>query len=232
MAKRPKAQDSTQAPSPEAIRDAVIEATMDLAARSGWRNLTMAEVAADASLPLSQVLIPFPTKYAVVNAFQDRIDARMLAAADRYGQDNGETDDIRDRLFDLLMERFDALAPYRAAMAEIAKDSIGDPGALCFIPRMGRTMARVLEATGLKASGPFGLLQAKGLALVYADAFRIWVRDDSPDQARTMATLDRGLRRAEKTVRLLRRIRPFQPNPKPTPEAGPEAATADTAPAA
>ena len=93
-------------------------------------------------------------------------------------------------------------------------------------------MARVLEAAGLRASGPFDLFQAKGLALVYADAFRVWVRDDSPDQARTMAALDRGLRRAEKTVRLLRRIRPLRPGPKAAPEAAPEAAAADTAPAA
>ena len=183
------------------------------------------EVAAAANLPLSQVLIPFPTKYTVLNAFQDRVDARMLAAAEHFSNDGDEVDDVRDRLFDLLMERFDALAPYRAAMAEIAKDSIGDPGALCFVPRMARTMARVLEAAGLKTSGPIGLLRAKGLALVYADAFRIWIRDDSEDQAKTMAALDRALRRAEKAMRFLNRVRPGRRRPAPE-------APGDTAPAA
>jgi len=206
MAKRPQSKKPRKDGKPEATRDAIIDAAMACVARDGWRRLSLAEVAAEAGVSLADVLIPFPTKYAVVNAFQDRVDARMLAAAEHGGDG-----DARDRLFDLLMERFDALAPYRPAMAEIAKDSLCDPGALCFLPRMARTMARALEAAGLGASGLGGAVRAKGLALVYADAFRVWLGDDSADQSKTMAALDRGLRRAEAAARVLcvtRRARP------------------------
>lgn len=179
-------------PDPE---DRIIKAALALAAEQGWRGLTLADVAAKAKVPLAQVLIPFPTKYAIVNAFQDRIDAEMLAVAT-----GGDGDNARDRLFDLLMERFEALRPHRAALAEIARDSLCDPGALAFLPRMARTMARALEAAGISAAGPLGVLKAKGLALVYADAFRVWLKDDSEDLGRTMAALDKGLRRAEKAA--------------------------------
>jgi AcrR family transcriptional regulator len=207
VTKRPQAKKSRKAGTPSEIRDAVIDAAMACVARSGWRRLSLAEVAGEARVPLAQVLIPFPTKYAIINAFQDRIDARMLEAADD-GAAGNESGDARDRLFDLIMERFDALAPYRAAMAEIAKDSLGDPGALCFLPRMARSMSRILEAAGLDASGPRGLIRAKGLGLIYADAFRVWLGDDSPDQGKTMATLDRDLRRAEKVMQMICRARP------------------------
>ena len=200
-------------------RNAVIDAAMARIARDGWRRLSLADVAGDAGVPLADVLIPFPTKYDIVNAFQDRIDAQMLAAADDHAAAGDAGIGIRDRLFDLLMERFDALAPHRAAMAEIAKDSLCDPAALRFLPRMARTMTRVLAAAGVDAAGPCGLLRAKGLALVYADAFRVWLGDDGADQAKTMAALDKGLRRAETAVRFLDRIRPKQGRHEETAEA-------------
>ena len=138
MAKRPqgttpgkttgKGKAKTAAPGDP--RDAVIDAAMARIARDGWRRLSLADVAADAGVPLADVLIPFPTKYDIVNAFQDRIDAQMLTAADTHAASGDAGVGIRDRLFDLLMERFDALTPHRAAMAEIAKDSLCDPAAI------------------------------------------------------------------------------------------------------
>ena len=219
MAKRPTRKSKPKTPPPGDSRDAVIDAAMARIARDGWRRLSLADVAGDAGVPLADVLIPFPTKYDIVNAFQDRIDARMLAAADDHAAAGDAGIGIRDRLFDLLMERFDALAPHRAAMAEIAKDSLCDPAALRFLPRMARTMARVLAAAGVNDAGPCGLLRAKGLALVYADAFRVWLGDDGADQAKTMAALDKGLRRAETAVRFLDRIRPKQGRHEETAEA-------------
>ncbi|MEQ9173018.1 MAG: hypothetical protein RIE87_17575 [Rhodospirillales bacterium] len=220
MAKRPTGKRRPKTATPEDMSGAVIDAAMARIARDGWRRLSLADVAADAGVPLADVLIPFPTKYALVNAFQDRIDARMLAAADTHAASGDAGIDTRDRLFDLLMERLDALAPHRAAMAEIAKDSLCDPAAVRFLPRMARTMARVLAAAGIDASGPCGLLHAKGLALVYADAFRVWLGDDGVDQAKTMAALDKGLRRAEAAVRVLNRLRPRRKQPKDAAEAG------------
>ena len=38
-----------------------------------------------------------------------------------------------------------------------------------------------------------------GLASVYASVFRTWLDDDDPGLARTMAALDRRLRRGERT---------------------------------
>ncbi|MEP2545599.1 MAG: hypothetical protein ABJI82_13135 [Alphaproteobacteria bacterium] len=229
MAKRPqgttpgkttgKGKAKTAAPGDP--RDAVMAAAMARIARDGWRRLPLADVAADAGVPLADVLIPFPTKYDIVNAFQDRIDAQMLAAADTHAASGDAGVGIRDRLFDLLMERFDALTPHRAAMAEIAKDSLCDPVALRFLPRMARTMTRVLAAAGIDASGPCGLLHAKGLALVYADAFRVWLGDDGADQAKTMAALDKGLRRAEAAMRFLGRVRPKRSPRQDGPEAAP-----------
>ena len=42
----------------------------------------------------------------------------------------------------------------------------------------------------------------KELALVYLNALRVWLADDTEDMAKTMAALDRGLRQAEMLIRL------------------------------
>nr|MBC8158924.1 TetR family transcriptional regulator [Alphaproteobacteria bacterium] len=62
-------------------------------------------------------------------------------------------------------------------------------GLPCFL----RSMAWMLEAAGLPSGGISGAARAAGLGALYANAVRVWLRDDTPDMAKTMAALDRGL---------------------------------------
>ena len=48
-------------------------------------------------------------------------------------------------------------------------------------------------------------VRVAGLATVYGSVFRVWLEDDDPGLARTMAALDRRLRRGESAVRSLDR---------------------------
>ena len=58
-------------------------------------------------------------------------------------------------------------------------------------------MALILSAAGLSTSGLFGKLRIHGLLLIYTNAFRIWLLDDSPDFGKTMAVIDQDLHKAE-----------------------------------
>jgi ubiquinone biosynthesis protein COQ9 len=58
----------------------------------------------------------------------------------------------------------------------------------------------MLQAAGFATDGLVGALRVAGLASVYASAFRTWLHDDDPGLARTMAALDRHLRRGERTL--------------------------------
>ncbi len=182
------------------IPERVISAALDLGADEGWRSVSMAAIAAKAGLTLAQVHGAFPSKAAIVDGFFARIDAQVLAGGE-VGEDAG--DSARDRLFDVLMRRFDALNPHKAAVAAIIRDSLADPPALMAgAPRFLRSMAWMLEAAGLSSAGLTGVVRAEGLALVYLNALRVWLADDTEDMARTMAALDWGLRQAEILMRL------------------------------
>ncbi|MFQ5763487.1 MAG: TetR family transcriptional regulator [Rhodospirillales bacterium] len=173
-------------------RTRIIDAALGLAAGRGWRRVRLAEIAAEAGVSMAELRAHFGSKWAIVGAFVRRTDDAVLAAGAAEGSS------ARDRLFDVLMRRFDALEPHRDAVNAILRDGLADPcAALCLGPRLLCSMAWMLETAGLSSAGPVGAVRVKGLTLVYLSALRVWLTDDSADLARTMASLDKGLRRAE-----------------------------------
>ena len=186
------------------IPNQVIDAALALAATRGWRALTLADIAEAAKLPLSQVYPAYASKAAILGGFTRRIDAEVLAGEE---PDAGEGN-ARDRLFDVLMRRFDALKPHREALGNIVCDQARDPvSALCGLGRLERSMAAMLEAARLSAGGLRGLLRAKALGVTYLATLRVFLRDDSADLAATMAALDRNLSRLDCLARGCSRTR-------------------------
>ncbi len=189
----------------ETVSERLIDAALGLAAENGWRRLTMAAIAERADVPLNEALRVHGSRNAVLRAMGERVDAAMLEESLGFTEQDGP----RDRLFDMVMRRFDALARWRAGLAAIIRDLPADPGT--FVVSMQgvyHSMGLALEAAGLSADGFGGLASRKGLAAVYLSTMRVWVKDDTPDQARTMAALDKGLDRAESVAGTLRRVVP------------------------
>ncbi len=188
--------------------DRVIKAAMALAAERRWRAVTLTDIADGAGVSLSQLHAVFSSKGAILRAFSDKIDAVVLEGTD----DEARDEPINDRLLDVLVRRLEALQDYKPAIGSILRDTLADPAAaLCGGPRLLRSMAWSLEAAGVASSGVRGRLRTKGLAAIYLSTLYVWLRDDSPDLGRTLAHLDRALRRAERlamTIGLAARAAP------------------------
>jgi len=179
----------------------VIEVALRLAAERGWAGLALADIAAAAKLSLAELYALYPSKTAILVALSREVDRQVLA-----GLESSAEESTRDRLFDLIMKRFDALTPYRDGLAAVARGAGRDPAAaLCGLDQLARSMALTLEAAGVSASGLAGALRTKGLGIIYLATMRDWFRDDSTDKSRTMAALDARLRRAEGWARRLDR---------------------------
>src|SRR5207248_2974665 len=105
----------------------------------------------------------------------------------------------RDRVFDLLMRRYDALKPYREALEVLGRELPTDPpAALCLGTGLLCSIGWMLEAAGISTDGLRGIVAVKLTTAAYLATARTWVRDDSPDLAPTMAALDRRLRGIER----------------------------------
>lgn len=200
----------------------LIDAALELAAESGWRRLTMAAIAERAGMPLNQALRVHGSRNDVLRAMGRHVDAAMLDEALSFTAQDGP----RDRLFDMLMRRFDALSPWRKGLAAIIRDLPADP--VTFVVSMQgvyHSMGLALEAASLPADGFNGLATRKGLAAVYLSTMRVWTEDDTEDLSRTMSALDKNLDRAESVVSTVCRVMPCGPTkgsrkaPSPAPDA-------------
>jgi phasin family protein len=136
----------------------VIEVALRLAAERGWAGLALADIAAAAKLRLADLYATYPSKTAILIGLSRQVDRQVLA-----GLETGTDESTRDRLFDLIMKRFDALAPYRDGLSAVARDARRDPlAALCGMGQLARSMALMLEAAGVSSSGLTGTLRTKG----------------------------------------------------------------------
>ncbi|HET7716605.1 MAG TPA: TetR/AcrR family transcriptional regulator [Bauldia sp.] len=180
-------------------RDRIIDALMGLLAEKPIGRIGLADIADAAGVSLAELRENFDGKIGILAAFSRRVDLAVLSggAADM-------TLEPRDRLFEAEMRRFDALGPYKAALRGLAHSARRDPELACALHRIAVGSQKwTLVAAGVHHGGLLGRVAIEGAVLVYLEALRTWLDDDDADLARTMATLDRALRRGERAMRAL-----------------------------
>ena len=181
-----------------------LERTLDAglaeSAAVGWRQVTMESIADRAGLGLGEVVLQIPNKVCLLSGLLDRVDAATLSPVKKIDAE----DSPRDRLFEILMRRFDAINAdrdgYKAVMTGVARDPAAALASAC---RLERSFVAMLEGAGISTSGLKGLIRVQGLKGVALAGLRAWMNDDSADLAKTMAALDRALQRAEKAAGMM-----------------------------
>lgn len=187
-----------------AERQAVLDAFLKLVADQGWHGFVLHDVAEAAGVGMAELYAAFPSRMALLEAFLADIDRQVLAGA-APSLDPDET--VRDRLFDTMMGRYDALRPHKDAVAALARGMSRDPAAAMALARVvARSMGVVLEAAGVSAEGWRGAVRRKGLLAVHMAVMRVWLNDDSTDQSRTMAALDHRLKRIERWAQAVDKV--------------------------
>jgi AcrR family transcriptional regulator len=173
-----------------------LEAGLRLAAIGGWNNVTLHDIAAEAGLDVADVAAAVGSRHGVLKLLASRADQAMLQAVDEDWAEESR----RERLFTLLMARFDFLKPHREGVRAILTALPGDPvAALSAASGPGmRSMTLALEASGVSAGGPVGRMRARALGVAYAVILRTFLDDDSDDLSRTMAAVDRQLNNLER----------------------------------
>lgn len=177
----------------------VLAAALDCAARKSWDEVTLLDIAEAAKLPLVDLRGEFSSKTDIIAALLRAVDDEVLKRAPKRAEGQA----ARDVLFDIVMSRFDALLPYKAALKSIHASG---PADLALAGPFLASMHWMLQAAGIGTDGAAGGLRVTGLATVYASVFRVWLEDDDPGHARTMAALDRRLRRGERAMRNVEQV--------------------------
>ena len=197
----------------EKIIEKGLKAALDLAASRPWSVIPLTDIAAKAKLSLSD-FHGVASREDLVEALDGYFDKAMSA--------EGVPDEAspRERLFDVIMLRFEAMEPYRAGLVNIMKFRETSLTHVVRLPNHRHASAAwALASAGLDHDGGApASLKRIGIALVIAQAERAWRRETSGDFALTMAALDKGLRRAEDRLGQFRRFTGRGPDNQKTEE--------------
>ena len=179
----------------------LVRLAFELVAQRGWRRFSFTELARRAGRPLAKVYAELPDRSAVLRALGRRLDGQM------FDLDLAELDGMtpRERVFELVMRRLDAMAPYKDGLRTIAREVPRDPALLasacCNVDRLSR---RLLDAAETDDAPAVAAVARRVMGAIYIRTFNIWLDDDTPDMARTLAEFDRRLQQAESAARWAR----------------------------
>ena len=145
---------------PSDVRGKIVDALMELASEQRFEEISIRDICKAADLSLADFRDAFPSKGAVVAGLSRRIDHAVLAQSAEELADESP----RERLFDILMRRLEAMAPYREGLREVAAWLRRNPAAaLAMNPVVINSMRFMLEAAGIEVEGaPLGRSSCKG----------------------------------------------------------------------
>lgn len=178
----------------------MIEVMLAVVAAKGWAAFKHSDVARRCKIKTADTEKEFPEKVDFLKGLAEYIDCKTSAA---IGNDDFSVDESpRDRLFAVMMERFDVLQDNRDGIVAILKGLRKEPrDAAKSLPHLGDSMKTMLELAGVESS----LLQVIGLTVIYVATLCSWVNDETPDMTKTMATLDKRLQQAESLMGFINR---------------------------
>src|SRR5262245_48174300 len=120
---RPAARAAASAAADPRVR--IIDALMSLLSTRDFAQIGLADVAREAGVSLGALRASYDGKLGILADFSKRIDEAVLAGGPAEG---GEA---RDRLFEVMMRRFDALAPHKPALRNLARAARRDLNLAC-----------------------------------------------------------------------------------------------------
>lgn len=100
----------------------------------------------------------------------------------------------KEKLFELLMRRFDLMSSHKLALKRIPEEAWLDPKIYWTLAPLGcETSAKIIDLAGVEVPPLLGFISTQIFALFLLYITQIWLQDDTPDFEKTMAYLDRGL---------------------------------------
>lgn len=177
--------------------DQLVDSLLDALLTRSFHDMTLRQIAADAEMPLAEVLMQVSTKMELLESYAARVDREVLAEDDPDMAD----EPVRERLFDVLMRRYDALLPNKLSLIQLERDARRDPAlGVALIRIVSSSMKRMAVSAHVETDGLKGAMVLAGMMQVHGRVMRVWLDEEDKGQALTMAELDKALRQAEERV--------------------------------
>jgi len=182
-------------------RQKIFKATLKLASSHEWGALRLDQIARQAKVSVSEITYQYKTPFDILPEIIEDFSHSVAKVAGK----STENTSPRDRLFEILMARFDLLQQNRQAILNILTYIKKNPS---LVPKLlcaqHQAMKYMLEIAHIKSKS-FQPLITAGLLATYAMALKTWQHDSTHDMSKTMVVLDRSLRYSSKVAEIILR---------------------------
>lgn len=193
-------------------REKILGAFLTLLAEKRFERIELSEVAQLANVSLADLRGEFGSTFDIVASFMRETDRKVLSGEPAKIDPELADQSARDRLFEILMRRFEALTPHREAVRSLYRSARCNPQLAMGLNKLAvRSQQWMLSAAGIGSSGMIGGMRAQALSCFFAKAMQTWLDDEDPGLARTMASLDRQLATAERLAGFAKEMCRFVP---------------------
>jgi ubiquinone biosynthesis protein COQ9 len=173
------------------IRRRLLAAALDHAGQRGWNDAVFKRAAAQAAISARDLNLAFPDGIAGLLRFFCAEGDRLLAEA-LAGEDLAALR-FRDRVAFAVRKRLEIDAPHKRAVAQ-AVAAFGEPAHMRHaMPALYATADAIWQALGDQAQDFNRYTKRAILAGIYGAVVMVWLRDETPDLAKTHAFLDRRI---------------------------------------
>jgi AcrR family transcriptional regulator len=171
-------------------QSALLQAILDLIRMYGWKDLNLKDIVRHLEISPAELHYFFPTKLGILKAFFHHVDQQTLAQLEQFELDEPP----RNRLFSIIMTRFDVLNDYKPFISELTYQGWKDVALVSqTLPQSLNILTWLLETADIDTTELLGKIRLKIFAVFYGATVLAWLKDDTPDMAPTMAYLDKGL---------------------------------------
>jgi hypothetical protein len=171
--------------------DTLLKRALETIEEKGWSHFELKDMADD-KISLAKIHERFPTRLAVLEALGHYIDQTTLESLEVF--DPSET--AKDRLFSIMMTRFDTLNPLKPVIRNLWQDAWKEPlTVVCSLPMGLNSMSWLLQCAGIDTTGIRGALRVKTFSVCYLATIWTWLSDNTEGNDETMAALDTNLNR-------------------------------------
>jgi AcrR family transcriptional regulator len=175
----------------------ILDAALALAAERGWDAVSLADVAAGLGIGLAAIQRHYRGKDDLAEAWFERADRALVRAGDVPGWLDLP---VRERLTRAMQAWFDALAPHQRTTAAMLRYKL-QPEHLHLqvqgLLHVSRTVQWIRETARLPARGLRREVEEAALTAIFLSTLLRWLLDDTPEQSRARAWLERRLAWAE-----------------------------------
>ncbi len=171
----------------------VLSKFMEMIAELSWHHVDLQGLADQCGIKYSALRGSYSGKKDILKDFTTMIDQEAL---DSVNSSENINSSAKDRLFDILMVRLDALSPYREGIQQLLCAVKCDPCLALTLNKLSvNSMRWMLDGAKIETRGITGNAKIQGLVLVYSRVVCTWLKDEEKGLSKTMAALDGELNR-------------------------------------